>query len=360
MLSIAIFSLIFLILDVRNVTGHGRLIEPPSRASAWRFGFQTPHNYNDHELYCGGFSRQWNKNGGNCGVCGDAWDQRTPRPHEYGGRFGQGVTVRKYMINSVVTIRVELTANHNGHFEFRMCPNMENTTQDCLDQYVLERYTPDSKELETKFYPKDGNKIYEMQYKLPKDLLCDHCVMQWRYIAGNNWGTCPDGTGAVGCGPQEEFRACADVAIGLTAETIVPGTTTRPRPTYVMPTRKTTTSKTVTESSNATATPTDVPLEGEGSSWVGAVIAGVMLLVVLVSLSLFYFYYYRGGHRIKSLLMKKAAQTPAPPPVRPPRTKRVVHQNGNKPNEDDTEYKTDIDNNIEPGFETIKLNDNKV
>lgn len=59
-----------------QVYGHGRLIEPPSRASAWRYGFNTPHNYNDHELYCGGFTRQWVKNEGKCGICGDAWDMK--------------------------------------------------------------------------------------------------------------------------------------------------------------------------------------------------------------------------------------------------------------------------------------------
>lgn len=57
-------------IDVCN--GHGRLIEPPSRSSAFRYGFQTPPNYNDHELYCGGFQRQ-QKNGGKCGECGDAY-----------------------------------------------------------------------------------------------------------------------------------------------------------------------------------------------------------------------------------------------------------------------------------------------
>ena len=31
--------------------------------------------------------------------------------------------------------------------------------------------------------------------------------------AGNNWGVCPDGEGRDGCGPQEEFRSCADIAI---------------------------------------------------------------------------------------------------------------------------------------------------
>jgi hypothetical protein len=56
------------------VNGHGRLIEPPSRASMWRYGFDAPANYNDHELYCGGFSRQWQTNGGKCGICGDPWD----------------------------------------------------------------------------------------------------------------------------------------------------------------------------------------------------------------------------------------------------------------------------------------------
>lgn len=41
-----------------------------------------------------------------------------------------------------------------------------------------------------------------------------NCVLQWRYVAGNNWGICPDGKVALGCGPQEEFRACSDITIG--------------------------------------------------------------------------------------------------------------------------------------------------
>lgn len=53
---------------VQETVGHGRLIEPPSRASAWRYGFDTPPNYNDHELYCGGYTTQWKKNSGKCGM----------------------------------------------------------------------------------------------------------------------------------------------------------------------------------------------------------------------------------------------------------------------------------------------------
>lgn len=97
--------------DVCN--GHGRLIEPPSRSSAFRYGFQTPPNYNDHELYCGGFARQ-QRNGGKCGECGDAWDLPKPRPNEHGGKYGQGVVVRTYKPGAEITLRVELTASHMG------------------------------------------------------------------------------------------------------------------------------------------------------------------------------------------------------------------------------------------------------
>jgi len=50
--------------------------------------------------------------------------------------------------------------------------------------------------------------------KLPMDLTCKQCIIQFTYVAGNNWGKCADGiTAAVGCGPQETFRGCADVEI---------------------------------------------------------------------------------------------------------------------------------------------------
>ena len=39
-------------------------------------------------------------------------------------------------------------------------------------------------------------------------------IFQWTYIAGNNWGTDENGEECVGCGPQEHFRACADISIG--------------------------------------------------------------------------------------------------------------------------------------------------
>nr|CAD7461263.1 unnamed protein product [Timema tahoe] len=150
----------------------------------------------------------------------------SPRPHEAGGKYAKGVIVRHYKEGSLIKIRVELTANHRGYFEFRLCPNNRPKkigTQECLDKYVLSRASQKDELKETRYYPELGNKIFEIKYLLPIGLTCTQCILQWRYIAGNNWGTCVNGTGAVGCGPQEEFRACADVAIvnasGLTNDT---------------------------------------------------------------------------------------------------------------------------------------------
>jgi hypothetical protein len=43
--------------------------------------------------------------------------------------------------------------------------------------------------------------------------VCEQCILQWTYIAGNNWGNCPNGTSGLGCGNQEHFRSCADIKI---------------------------------------------------------------------------------------------------------------------------------------------------
>lgn len=195
-----------------HVHGHGRLIQPPSRSSAWRYGFTTPPNYNDHELYCGGFARQWNRNGGKCGPCGDPWDTPQPRSNEGGGKYGLGVIVEEWKAGQIVELGVELTANHMGYFEFRLCPHNNPrypVSNDCLDKYVLNRADGSG----PRYFPGPGAKKFYSNYRLPSEITCKQCVIQWRYVAGNNWGKCENGTGKVGCGPQEQFRACADVKI---------------------------------------------------------------------------------------------------------------------------------------------------
>ena len=63
-----------------------------------------------------------------------------PRSNENGGAYGQGVIVRSYRTGSNIDISVELTANHKGFFEFRLCPLDEQTapeTDECFNRHVL-------------------------------------------------------------------------------------------------------------------------------------------------------------------------------------------------------------------------------
>ena len=60
-----IFRLFVTVSLVTLVFGHGMLIDPASRNSAWRFFPNRPAQYTDNELNCGGFSVQWSTNKGN-------------------------------------------------------------------------------------------------------------------------------------------------------------------------------------------------------------------------------------------------------------------------------------------------------
>ncbi|KAG8271337.1 hypothetical protein J6590_065229 [Homalodisca vitripennis] len=64
-----------------------------------------------------------------------------------------------------------------------------------------------------RYYIGAESKVYEVRYHLPPEVTCTQCVLQWRYLAANNWGRCDNASARIGCGPQEEFRACADIAI---------------------------------------------------------------------------------------------------------------------------------------------------
>merc|ERR1711955_52374 len=170
-------------LTLPSVESHGRLMDPPSRASQWRFGFNNPKDYNDNQGYCGGVMHQNVQMGGKCGICGDPWDG--PREHEApGGRYANG--------NIVATYR-------------------QDPTQKCFDAHPLQ--LGGGKHGEELPITEWGRRYWNTTVKLPEGLTCSQCILQWTYTAGNSWGTFPNGTSCVGCGPQEHFRACADIKI---------------------------------------------------------------------------------------------------------------------------------------------------
>nr|XP_053647621.1 uncharacterized protein LOC128699121 [Cherax quadricarinatus] len=201
---------------VVGVYGHGRLMDPPARNSMWRFGYPNPVNYNDNELYCGGYVVHYNKNGGRCGVCGDNYQEKTPRSHENRGIFGNGINTKNYVSGQVINIEAELTTNHKGRMEVRLCPHNDPSTaitQECFDQYPLPlEGTSDFRFIIPEDSPKAG--VFTWKVKLPDGVTCSACVIQWTYFAGNTWGfDNATGEAAQGKGPQETFINCADVYI---------------------------------------------------------------------------------------------------------------------------------------------------
>lgn len=215
-------AIILLVFQQNQVTGHGRLIDPPARSTAWRFGYDTPVNYDDNQLYCGGKQVQWETNSGKCGICGDAWNgvrehespngKYTPIPLRITGNYASG---------SILEATVELTTSHLGYFTFRMCPDTSDkteVTQECLNNYLL-KWTSKTGETKDKYHIQEegrmakGYGIHKIPLRLPNNITCDRCVLQWTYTTGNSWGICPDGSNNRGCGPQETFRGCSDILI---------------------------------------------------------------------------------------------------------------------------------------------------
>ncbi|WAR15564.1 hypothetical protein MAR_005669 [Mya arenaria] len=220
--------LVVTILTIRSISevkGHGMLWDPPGRSTAWRRGYPLPvedRNYNDNELFCGGRIVQWNQNGGKCGVCGDNYADVIKDNESINGKYVINRSITGYYVRGqTIEVTVNLTANHKGWWEFKLC-SLKNydtaVTQDCLDEHIL-NFSDVGK---TRFYLADNGFLESQSYKvkldLPDDVTCDNCVLQWKYYTGNSWGCSigPDGEVqcCTGCGSgQETFQNCADIQI---------------------------------------------------------------------------------------------------------------------------------------------------
>lgn len=86
--------------------GHVRLREPPNRSSVWRDDRFThlnpPINYDDDGLYCGRVHQL--PEVVDCGICGDPWEDPTPRANEHNGEFGRGIITGNYAAGQVSSL----------------------------------------------------------------------------------------------------------------------------------------------------------------------------------------------------------------------------------------------------------------
>ena len=150
-------------------------------------------------------------NNGRCGMCGDDFALPRPRPHELGGKYGQGKIVASYRPGSQLPVSVLITANHKGYFYFNLCDlqTFGSESEECFARYPL-KTTAGTLE---HYLNSSATGYYNLTLQLPSNVRCDRCVLQWTYNVGNSWGYCDDGTGRLGCGPQENFRTCSDISI---------------------------------------------------------------------------------------------------------------------------------------------------
>jgi len=211
-----------------TVSAHARLMEPPGRSSLYlfpndpdvkQFWDMVVPNYADNQLFCGGLSTEI-ENGYKCGVCGDNYADARPRENELGGKYDAGIIPRQFKNEATIPLVVQVTAHHQGWFEFRLCAQSKDEqyeNEDCFsDDKSLLTFTDGT----TRHYitdtfpmrPGKGGYWYEMEAYLPSDLECDHCVLQWRYHCANSWGSDETGSG-LGKGYQEEFYGCADISV---------------------------------------------------------------------------------------------------------------------------------------------------
>lgn len=154
---------------------------------------------------------QWYTNNGQCGVCGDNYNDPTPRDNELGGKYGGiGKIVATYENSLTAIVGVRITANHLGYIYFNICnlDEFPEESEKCFAKYRL-KFADGS----DKYYIGTTLGWIESNLIFPMGLSCEHCVLRWTYKAGNNWGICENGTGALGCGRQEHFKSCADISI---------------------------------------------------------------------------------------------------------------------------------------------------
>jgi hypothetical protein len=196
--------------------GHGYMQKPSSRNLE---AFQRGDDYNFMGLSAGGVSYVYrnsidgryiypdtvengNKRHGMCGDPVGLFEKYNQNVEEY-------PIVSTFQKGQTIGVDIVITSHHLGHFEFYICNKddlknpQDGITQECLYKYQLLRddtvetispvdqnyphryYLEPPECMEHQTFPYPGYKT-TVFYKLPHDLFCDHCVLQWWYFTGNS------------------------------------------------------------------------------------------------------------------------------------------------------------------------------
>lgn len=238
---------------------HGFLAEPASRnllTQNQHYMAHTLANGGPGYTYAGG--RKWTSAGAvkwnrkvnaKHGVCGGISGE-TSGDFEAGGKYATKKIAGTYAAGQIITLRLTMTAPHGGRWSFGVCKVPDGAsdaderravTQRCLDSRRLIIMDPKNPGKGTPYWwvGKATNGDYSFQAKLPDDVECARCVLQWHWETGNSCnipGT-PKGYemsstmgSCEGAQVMEEFWNCADVTI-LPKGSKVPPPPKPPKPT---------------------------------------------------------------------------------------------------------------------------------
>lgn len=119
-------------------------------------------------------------------MCGD--DYGGTQNNMAGGKWATGVVVESYSQGQTIDVKIKITANHLGFFNFSLCVNNDfsrKITEECLAKHPLTIIDPDTGfEGMTWDLPRSVTQK-TLQLKLPANVHCTQCVLRWYWKGGN-------------------------------------------------------------------------------------------------------------------------------------------------------------------------------
>ena len=94
----------------------------------------------------------------------------------------------KKLFLKVIDVIIRVVANHKGFMAFRLCPNNNPTKAppaECFSQHPLKLANGETFYfLEPQLKMPGAEERVELKLKLPDELQCWQCIIQWTYVAG--------------------------------------------------------------------------------------------------------------------------------------------------------------------------------
>ena len=140
--------------------------------------------------------------------------------------YGQsGIIPRTYETGGLMPIEIQITAHHQGFFEFRLCETngvIEDPSCFKDERSLMMLDNGSTKYSITDFKPTRPGQTgwwYSFNALIPSNIECDHCTLQWRYHTANSWGSDESGTG-IGYGAEAyHFFSSGHCPLSLLAST---------------------------------------------------------------------------------------------------------------------------------------------